>query len=148
VMEMAKSISEKYYKNGFVDSLLLYLPSESMYNEVLDSEKNQQVGEFLQKHRISLTSPNTIFPQILLIRTYQFKLQVSENAENIVKGLKQIKKNIGSFKDEYRKLGEKIRQAQQNYDQAERNLIGVEKNILLLETSEGESPTVVENELL
>jgi len=138
VMEMAKSISEKYYKNGFVEALLLYLPSESMYNEVLDSEKNQAVGEFLQKYRISLTSPNTIFPQILLIKTYQFKLQVSQNAENIVKGLKQIKKNIGSFKDEYRKLGEKIRQAQQNYDQAERNLIGVEKNINLLETSEGE----------
>jgi len=148
VMEMAKSISEKYYKNNFVDALLLYLPSESMYNEVLDSEKNQQVGEFLQKFRISLTSPNTIFPQILLIKTYQFKLQVSQNAENIVNGLKQIKKNIGSFKDEYRKLGEKIRQAQQNYDQAERNLIGVEKNILLLETSEGDGDTVGENELL
>jgi DNA anti-recombination protein RmuC len=108
-----------------------------MYNEVLDTEKNQQVGEFLQKHKISLTSPNTIFPQILLIKTYQFKLQVSQNAENIVKGLQQIKKNIGSFKEEYRKLGEKIRQAQQNYDQAERNLVGVEKNILLLESSEG-----------
>ena len=137
VMEMAKSISEKYYKNGFIDALLMYLPSESMYNEVLDTEKNQQVGEFLQKHKISLTSPNTIFPQILLIKTYQFKLQVSQNAENIVKGLQQIKKNIGSFKEEYRKLGEKIRQAQQNYDQAERNLVGVEKNILLLESSEG-----------
>ncbi|MEI6728442.1 MAG: DNA recombination protein RmuC [bacterium] len=137
VMEMAKSISEKYYKNGFIDALLMYLPSESMYNEVLDTEKNQQVGEFLQKHRISLTSPNTIFPQILLIKTYQFKLQVSQNAENIVKGLQQIKKNIGSFKEEYRKLGDKIQQAQQNYDQANRNLIGVEKNIMLLETSEG-----------
>lgn len=148
VMDMAKSISEKYYKNGFIDSLLMYLPSESMYNEVLDTEKNQQVGEFLQKHRVSLTSPNTIFPQILLIKTYQFKLQVSQNAENIVKGLQQIKKNIGSFKDEYRKLGEKIRQAQQNYDQAERNLVGVEKNILLLETSEGEEIKSGENELL
>lgn len=137
VMEMAKSISEKYYKNGFIDALLMYLPSESMYNEVLDTEKNQQVGEFLQKHKISLTSPNTIFPQILLIKTYQFKLQVSQNAENIVKGLQQIKKNIGSFKEEYRKLGDKIQQAQQNYDQANRNLIGVEKNIMLLETSEG-----------
>lgn len=136
VLEMGKSISEKYYKNGFVDALLLYLPSESLYNEVLDSEKNQQVGEFLQKYKISLTSPNTIFPQILLIKTYQFKLQVSQNAENIVKGLGQIKKNIGGFRDEYRKLGEKIRQAQQNYDSAERNLIGVEKNILLLESEE------------
>jgi DNA recombination protein RmuC len=138
VMQMAKEISEKYYKNNFVDALLLYLPSESLYNEVLDTEKNQQVAEYLVKLKVSLTSPNTILPQLLLIRAYQFKLQISNNAENIVKGLRNIRKNIDSFKDEYRKLGEKIRQAQQNYDLAERNLIGVEKNILLLETEDQE----------
>jgi DNA recombination protein RmuC len=136
VMEMAKSISEKYYKNGFVDSLLLYLPSESLYNEVLDNEKNQEVAEFLRKYKVSLTSPNTLLPQLLLIRAYQFKLNVSQNAETIVAGLKQITKNIESFKDEYRKLGDKIRQAQQNYDDAERSLIRVEKNIVLLESQE------------
>ncbi len=134
VMEMAKSISEKYYKNDYLDALLLYLPSESLYNEVLDNEKNQQVAEFLRKYKVSITSPNTILSQILLIKSYQFKLQISQNAENIVKGLSQIKKNIVGFKEEYRKLGEKIRQAQQNYDLAERNLIGVERNILLLES--------------
>jgi DNA recombination protein RmuC len=148
VMEMAKSISEKYYKNGFIDALLMYLPSESMYNEVLDTEKNQQVGEFLQKHKISLTSPNTIFPQVLLIQTYQFKLRVSQQAENIINGLGKIKKNISSFREEYRKLGDKIQQAQQNYDQANRNLIGVEKNILLLGADEGVTEDLERGEMV
>lgn len=142
VMTMAKEIGEKYYKNNFVDSLFLYLPSESLYNEVLDTEKNQEVLEFLRKQKVSLISPNTIFPQIMLIKAYQFRLEISQNAENIVLGLKQIQKNIDSFKNEYRKLGEKIRQAQQNYDQAEKNLLGVERNILLLDQSSSQVPTV------
>jgi DNA recombination protein RmuC len=147
VMAMAKEIGEKYYKNNFVDSLFLYLPSESLYNEVLDTEKNQEVLEFLRKQKVSIISPNTIFPQIMLIKAYQFRLEISQNAENIVLGLKQIQKNIDSFKNEYRKLGEKIRQAQQNYDQAEKNLLGVERNILLLDQSSNQIPTV-ENETL
>ena len=147
VMAMAKEIGEKYYKNNFVDSLFLYLPSESLYNEVLDTEKNQEVLEFLRKQKVSIISPNTIFPQIMLIKAYQFRLEISQNAENIVLGLKQIQKNIDSFKNEYRKLGEKIRQAQQNYDQAEKNLLGVERNILLLDQSSNQIPTI-ENETL
>jgi DNA anti-recombination protein RmuC len=119
-----------------------------MYNEVLDTEKNQQVGEFLQKHKISLTSPNTIFPQVLLIQTYQFKLRVSQQAENIINGLGKIKKNISSFREEYRKLGDKIQQAQQNYDQANRNLIGVEKNILLLGADEGVTEDLERGEMV
>jgi DNA anti-recombination protein RmuC len=83
----------------------------------------------------------------MLIKAYQFRLEISQNAENIVLGLKQIQKNIDSFKNEYRKLGEKIRQAQQNYDQAEKNLLGVERNILLLDQSSNQIPTV-ENETL
>jgi|688.fasta_scaffold96929_2 DNA recombination protein RmuC len=138
VMAMAKEIGEKYYKNNFVDSLFLYLPSESLYNEVLDTEKNQEVLEFLRKQKVSIISPNTIFPQIMLIKAYQFRLEISENAENIVLGLKQIQKNIDSFKNEYRKLGDKIRQAQINYDQAEKNLLGVERNILLLDQNAGQ----------
>jgi DNA anti-recombination protein RmuC len=109
-----------------------------LYNEVLDTEKNQEVLEFLRKQKVSIISPNTIFPQIMLIKAYQFRLEISENAENIVLGLKQIQKNIDSFKNEYRKLGDKIRQAQINYDQAEKNLLGVERNILLLDQNAGQ----------
>ena len=100
VMDMAKSISHKYYKNNFVDALFLYLPSESLYNEVLDTTKNQKIMEFLNKQKVSLISPNTIFPQIMLISSYQFRLQVSQNAENIVLGLKQIQKNIELSQEE------------------------------------------------
>ena len=132
VLDMARDISQKYLQVGFIDSLFLYLPSDSMYSEVIN---NQGVMETLQKLKVTPASPATVFPLILIINQYQFKLKVSQNAEQIISGLSSVSKNIGSFRDEFRKLGDKIRQAQTNYDQADRSLIGVEKNILLLENN-------------
>lgn len=129
ILEMAREISQKYYKNNFLEVLFMYLPSESIYNEVMDFNKNQELLEQLQKLKVSLVSPNTLFPVILLTKAYQFRHKISKEADSIVKSLNVIKKNFDGFKTEYRKLGEKIRQAQQNYDQAERNLVGMEHNI-------------------
>jgi DNA recombination protein RmuC len=133
VLKMAQDISVKYLKTNYIDALFLYLPSDSMYNEVVN---NQKMVESLQKLKVIISSPATIFPLILIINQYQLKLRVSENAERIIDGLKNVSKNISGFKEEFRKLGDKIRQAQTNYDQADRNLIGVEKNILMLQSDE------------
>jgi DNA recombination protein RmuC len=130
ILQMATEISNKYYRNSFLDTLFLYLPSDSMYNEAVN---NAKMLESLTKLKVTLCSPTTIFPLIMLIQTYQFKLNVNERAEDIIKGLKGIRQNVEGFKEEFRKLGDKIRQAQDNYDKADRNLIGVDKNILVLE---------------
>jgi DNA recombination protein RmuC len=133
VKRMGDDISQKYLQNNLLDSLLLYLPSDSLYNEVANDE---QTVSYLQKRKVSLASPSTIYPLIMLIVSYQFKQKVNENAEIIISGLHQVRRNIEGFKEEFRKLGDKIRQAQQNYDSADRNLLGVERNILMLEERE------------
>jgi len=133
ILFMAKEISRKYGKNNFVDYLLIYLPSDSMYSEVAGDI--QLVSE-LQKLNVSPISPVTIFPLILLIKTYQFKDHINKNAEQIILGLTKIKENVRSFQEEFRKLGDKIRQAQQNYDSAEKSLVTVEKTVDRLESSE------------
>lgn len=132
VLLMAKDIHEKYSKVGFADILMIYFPSDSMYNEVVG---NTQVMETLHKLKVQPTSPSTVFPLIMLIQTYQFRGHINENAELIVNGLKTVRKNIDSFRDEFRKLGDKLRQAQQNYDIADRNLIGVQNEVLKLEST-------------
>ncbi len=133
VMTMGKEIKEKYSKDGFVDVLMIYFPSDSMYNEVIN---NPQTLEFLHKLKVQPTSPSTIFPLIVLIQTYQFRGHINENAELIIRGLKTVRKNIDSFRDEFRKLGDKLRQAQQNYDVADRNLNTVQNEVLKLESTE------------
>ncbi len=133
VLAMAKDINQKYFREDFIQALFIYLPSDSMYSEVVN---NQQVLETLQKLKVTPASPATVFPLVMIINQYQLKMQVSQNAESIIQGLQSVSKNINSFREEFRKLGDKIRQAQTNYDQADRSLIGVEKNILSLKSNE------------
>jgi DNA recombination protein RmuC len=145
VLSMAKDISNKYLEVDFVNVLFLYLPSDSMYNEVVN---NTDVVNALQKLKVTPVSPATIFPLILIISQYQFKMQVTESADNIIQGLSHIRKNIDSFKDEFRKLGDKIRQAQDNYDKADKSLMGVEKNIYLLENTKRANEQIQEKNVL
>ncbi len=145
VISMGKEIKEKYSKDGFVNVLMIYFPSDSMYNEVIN---NPQALEFLHKLRVQPTSPSTIFPLIMLIQTYQFRGHINENAELIISGLKTVRKNIDSFRDEFRKLGDKLRQAQQNYDVADRNLNTVQNEVLKLESTESYLNRPEEHKLL
>jgi len=124
---MAKDISSKYYRNGFVDTLLLYLPSDSMYLEAIN---NQQLSESLAKLKVSCISPNSILPMLTLINSYHLKQQVTEQAEFIISGIKKIRDNVAAFQDEFRKLGEKLRLAQDNYDKAERNILSVQRTVV------------------
>ncbi len=132
VMSMATDISRKYDKNGFVDYLLMYLPSEGMYMEVAN---NIEVVEFLNKVKVTPVSPVTIFPIISNIRVVQQRENINENAENIIKALSGVKKNILTFQDEFRKLGDKLRLAQTNYTTAENSLMNVTGQISQLEYS-------------
>ena len=132
ILQMSKSIAAKYYQNNFVHKLFLYLPSETMY---ADCVSNDTLIQNLQRFRVSILSPNTLFAQLILINQMQTKLKISENAEGIIKGLSEVGRNIKNFRVEYSKLGDKLRLAQQNYESAERNLIGVENNIYLLENT-------------
>jgi DNA recombination protein RmuC len=130
---MATDISKKYGKNNEFDYLLMYLPSDGMYVTV--AENTSLVNE-LQKLGVMPVSPITIFPMIMGAKTYYSNKFVNENAKQIMQGLDNIKKNVATFQDEFRKLGDKIKQAQQNYDKAGENLLGVERTVNQLEHKE------------
>ncbi len=133
VLDMATEISKKYLQNdnnGYLDALMIYLPSDSMYSEVVNNEK---MMENLHKLKVTPISPVNILSMITLIQSYEFRTQVSKNAENIIAGLSTVKKNVESFREEFRKLGDKLRQAQQNYDTADRNLLTVQSTVARLE---------------
>jgi DNA recombination protein RmuC len=132
VKEMSKSLGIKYLKTRQIDVLLLYLPSDSMYLECLN-EGDKYIDE-LTKYGVTLISPNTLFPQILILQNYQNQMKISQNADLIIKSLGNINRNILAFRNEYEKLGDKIRLAQSNYDNASRSLDVVSRNILTLQS--------------
>jgi DNA recombination protein RmuC len=133
IIKMAEDISKKYGRAGFVDYLFLYLPSDSMYTLVAD---DQETVQKLQKKLITPISPITIFPVIMGIKSYQYHENINSNAENIIKGLGIINKNIASFQDEFRLLGDKLSQAQNNYESANKKLFIVSREIRSLDNQE------------
>jgi DNA recombination protein RmuC len=142
---MATDISKKYGKNSEFDYLLMYLPSDGMYVTV--AENTSLVNE-LQKLGVMPVSPITIFPMIMGAKTYYSNKFVNENAKQIMQGLDNIKKNVATFQDEFRKLGDKIKQAQQNYDKAGENLLGVERTVNQLEQKEVAAVETLETQVL
>jgi DNA recombination protein RmuC len=139
---MATEISKKYLQPGFLDTLLMFLPSDGMYSDIVN---NQDIMATFHKLKVTPISPTTLFPIIVVINSYEFRLKVNENAEMIMQGLQGVRKNVDSFREEFRKLGDKIRQAGENYDKADRNLVGLQNNILKLEVQEtNESQSLLE----
>jgi DNA recombination protein RmuC len=142
---MATDIAKKYGKNHEFDYLLMYLPSDGMYVTV--AENTSLINE-LQKLGVMPVSPITIFPMIMGAKTYYSNKFVNENAKQIMQGLDNIKKNVATFQDEFRKLGDKIKQAQQNYDKAGENLLGVERTVNQLEHKEVAAVETLETQVL
>jgi len=132
VKKMAIDISQKYALHQTVDLMIMFFPSEGIYNEVVNHDETLK---FLQTNKIQPASPSTIFALIMLLKSQQYKLHINQNAQLIIDGLKVVRKNVESFREEFRKLGDKLRQAQANYDLADRSLLNVQNEVLKLENT-------------
>jgi len=132
VKKMAIDISQKYALHQTVDLMIMFFPSEGIYNEVVNHDETLK---FLQTNKIQPASPSTIFALIMLLKSQQYKLHINQNAQLIIDGLKVVRKNVEAFREEFRKLGDKLRQAQANYDLADRSLLNVQNEVLKLENT-------------
>jgi len=132
VRKMAIDISQKYALHQTVDLMIIFFPSEGIYNEVVNHDETLK---FLQTNKIQPASPSTIFALIMLLKSQQYKLHINQNAQLIIDGLKVVRKNVEAFREEFRKLGDKLRQAQANYDLADRSLLNVQNEVLKLENT-------------
>ena len=126
VKKMASDLSEKYYQKGYLDQILIYFPSNTIYEELVqDSNLNQHFNTL----RITPCSPTNLLLLLMVINGYQYKLKVGQNVEKIVSGLKKIDSDVTAFRTEFLKLGEKLNQAQKNYSKANQSLTGVQNNV-------------------
>jgi DNA recombination protein RmuC len=111
IKSMALSMNTKYGNN--FDHLLMYIPSDIMYNEVVT---NQSVFDKLHALKVMPVSPTTIYSVIYSINNLRDRVAINENAHKMQGIITQLSKNIVAFKDDYEKLGKKIRETQTTYD--------------------------------
>ena len=105
-------ISTKYIRpqeNTF-DFALMYIPSESVYYEILtnDSKKQYELFDYAMKNRVIPVSPNTFYAYLMSI-VYGLKgLKIEEHAETITKKISGVQKNFSDFSAELAVLGKHI----------------------------------------
>jgi DNA recombination protein RmuC len=126
VRKHADSIADKYilpHEHTF-DYALMYIPSESIYYELLmsDDPKHGMLDEYCRTKRVFPVSPNTFYACLSAVAVSLQGQKLEENARHLRANLEGLKKQLELFADVYEKLGNHLRYAQQSYGDADSKL--------------------------
>ena len=108
-------ISKKYIRpqEGTFDFALMYIPSESVYYEILtnDTQKGYELFDYAMKSRVIPVSPNTFYAYLMAI-VYGLKgMKIEEQAESIIKKISGIQKSFTDLTEEIATLGKHLTNA-------------------------------------
>lgn len=117
IRQQARSISEKYIRpeHGTTDLALMFLPSETLYFEVI---RNPELCGALHKLKVFPVSPNTL---AITLRSISMSISQFEFAKNVEKTLEQLgaaQRNFGHFQRKFEDVGKGLDRAQDAYQTA------------------------------
>jgi DNA recombination protein RmuC len=122
----ADSISRKYIVpgEGTLDMALMFVPSESVYYELLmcADAKGVQLDSYCRSRKVIAVSPNTLYAHLCVIAMGLRGMQIEENATRLVASLSGMNKQMETFTEVFEKLGTHVKNAQQCYSEADRRL--------------------------
>jgi DNA recombination protein RmuC len=148
VRKHADAIASKYIlpAEQTLDLALMFVPSESVYYELLMTEdaKGVRLDGYCRGKCVVPVSPNTLYAYLSCILMGLRGLQIEENARRLLGNLDGIGKQLEMFSGVFDKLGTHLRNAQQSYGDADARLDRVRSS--LQQTSQGVLPGVPEPE--
>ncbi len=114
-------ITKKYIRpqEGTFDFALMYIPSESVYYEILtkDCAKGYELFDYAMKNRVITVSPNTFYAYLLSI-VYGLKgMKIEEQAESIIKKISGIQREFSNYKEELATLGKHLSNASAKFSE-------------------------------
>jgi DNA recombination protein RmuC len=122
----ADSIARKYIVpgEGTLDMALMFVPSESVYYELLmlPDNKGQQLDSYCRGKKVIAVSPNTLYAHLCVIAMGLRGMQIEENATRIFASLSGMHKQMETFTEVFEKLGTHIKNSQQCYNDADKRL--------------------------
>jgi DNA recombination protein RmuC len=120
----ADSISKKYIvpDEGTLDVALMFVPSESVYYELLMTadNKGQPLDGYCRDKRVIAVSPNTLYAHLCVIAMGMQGMRIEENAKRLYSDLSGMQKQMENFTDVFEKLGIHLKNAQQSYGEADK----------------------------
>jgi DNA recombination protein RmuC len=145
----ADSIARKYIvpNEGTLDVALLFVPSESVYCEMLNTEdgKGQQIDAYCRGKNIIAVSPNTLYAHLCVIAMGLRGMQIEENAKRLQANLDGVQKHLQTFADVFEKLGTHLKNAQQSYSEADKRFERAQTTLANALTG-GSPPAALEGE--
>jgi DNA recombination protein RmuC len=148
VKAQAKSIAEKYIhpEHGTTDLALMFLPSETLYFEVI---RNGELLAAIHRLKVFPVSPNTL---AIALRSVEMSISQYEFAKGVQKTIEQIRaaqKSFGFFQGKFEEVGKGLRRAQEAYETASGHLNRYADRVVRvtgeeppeLEGSNGDGPT-------
>ena len=120
----ADSISKKYIvpNEGTLDVALMFVPSETVYYELLMTEDNkgQPLDAYCRDRKVIAVSPNTLYAHLCVIAMGLQGMQIEENAKRLYSNLSGMQKQMETFSEFFEKLGTHLKNAQQSYAEADK----------------------------
>jgi DNA recombination protein RmuC len=113
---------------GTYDFALMYLPSESVYYELVCSKSGNLYRYALEK-RVFPVSPTTFHAYLLVITLGLKGLQIEQHAQDVMAYCAGMAKDFDRFRAEFDTLGKHLGNAQARYGEADRRLGVLERDL-------------------
>jgi DNA recombination protein RmuC len=124
------AIASKYVRpaEGTYDFALMYLPSESVYYEVVCS-KSETLYHYALEKRVFPVSPTTFHAYLHVIALGLKGLQIEQHAKEVMAYCSGLGKDFDRFRAEFDTLGKHLGNAQTKYGEADRRLGNLERDL-------------------
>lgn len=135
---LARSIREKYIhpEHGTTDMALLFVPSETLYFEIL---RNPRLCEELAKHKVFAVSPNTLAVTLHAVSTSRAYYEMARGVEKTILDVKKAKSHFDNFEARFEEVGAALGKAQNAFNVASTHLTRYSGAVVRLTGPEGET---------
>lgn len=131
VKGQAKSIADKYIRPdyGTTDMALLFLPSETLYFEVI---RDGKLFEHISKLKVFPVSPNTLCISLHSVSMAQDYYDMARGVEKTIEDIKKARRHFEHFERKFDDVGKGLKKAQEAFETAHTHLGRYESSIFRL----------------
>jgi DNA recombination protein RmuC len=106
-------------ENGTTDIALMYLPSETLYMEVI---RNRELADWLNLQHVFPVSPNSLLMTLQTIALVHKWYEVASRFEKSRMELSKAQKSFDYFQSQFENVGKSLSKAQEAFDKAQTHL--------------------------
>ena len=106
-------------ESGTTDIALMYLPSETLYMEVI---RNRELGDWMNQQHVFPVSPNTLLMTLHTIALVHKWYEVAKGFEKSRAELAKAQKSFDFFQNQFENVGKNLNKAQEAFETAQRHL--------------------------